>query len=188
MSNHHNYYIDMDGVLVRYDRNAYTGNDPLFMRKNEHYYRNLEPDQKMRDFVRRLYLRSQHTGDRIYILTSLTNDSAIFNEHFHDKIMWLRTWIPYLDIDNILISVTSKRDAVEYIHNHTLTADDVLIDDYNHNLNEWRDAGGTAIKSCNGLNDHRSFQGPYFDEAIVIDDMLSHLDSILATERNRIPR
>lgn len=181
MDKRRNYYIDMDGVLAVYDRNAYTGDDPLFARKNAHYYRNLEPDRKMLEFVDNIYSKSRYTGDNIYILTSLPNNGAIFNEQFHDKITWVKQWLPYLDIDSILISVTSKRDAVEYIHNHTLTKNDILIDDYNKNLCEWRDAGGTAIKYCNGINDHKSFSGPYFAENITANDMLSYIDSIFDT-------
>lgn len=154
-----NYYIDMDGVLAKYDRSAYTGENPLYLQKNKHYFRDLEPDRKMLEFVDTIHNRSRYTGDNIYILTSLPGNGAIFNEHFHDKITWIAKWLPYINIDNILISVTSKRDAVEYIHNHQLSENDILIDDYNKNLSEWTEAGGTAIKYINGLNNPASFKG-----------------------------
>lgn len=178
MNNPKNYYIDMDGVLALYDRDAYRGNDPLFLRKNQHYFRNLKPDRKALELVDRLHHNSRYTGDKIYILTSLPMNNAIFNEHFHDKIEWLAEWLPYIAIGDILISVTSKRDAVEYIHDHTLTADDILIDDYNKNLVEWRDAGGTAIKYCNGLNDPTSFKGEvlYFPDSV--DTIIDHITKI----------
>jgi hypothetical protein len=105
------------------------------------------------------------------------NNGAIFNEHLHDKIFSLDKWVPYIDIDHILISVTSKRDAVEYIMNHELTSNDVLIDDYNKNLNDWRNAGGTAIKYCNGINSPDSFSGPRISCVQSIKSMIETLEN-----------
>lgn len=155
-----NYYFDMDGVAVIYDRNAYKGKNPIWLRKNQHYFRNLEPDRKILEVMDTIHQQSRYTSETLNMLTSLPMNGAIFNEHFHDKILWNRDWLPYLDINNILISVTSKRDAVEFIHDHALTKDDVLIDDWNKNLVEWKLAGGTAIKYCNGLNSPDSWDGP----------------------------
>lgn len=154
-----NYYFDMDGVVVEYDRDAYTGDDPLFMRKNQHYFKDLNPDRKMLEVIDIMHQKSRYTGDHIYLLTSIPMNGAIFNEHFHDKISWVHRWLPYLDIDDILISVTSKRDTVEYIQNHQLSTKDILIDDYNRNLNDWRKANGISVKYCNGINSPDSFDG-----------------------------
>lgn len=153
------YYIDMDGVLVKYDRNAYKGDNPRFLRPNEHYYRDLEPDRKMLAFVDELIHSCRYTGDEVFILTSLPLSGSLFNEQFHDKIVWLSRWVPAIDIDHIIISVTNKRDAAEYINDCKLTANDILIDDYNKNLVEWNNANGTAIKYCNGINNPESFNG-----------------------------
>lgn len=153
------YYIDMDGTLFKYDITAYTGDNPRWLRKNEHYFRDLEPDRKMLEFVDKLYNQCRYSGDELFILTSLPMNSAIFNEHFHDKIVSLHKWCPCIDIEHILISVTSKNDAVEYIRDHTLTADDILIDDYMKNIRDWEKAGGTAVKYCNGINSPTSFEG-----------------------------
>ncbi|MBO5435358.1 hypothetical protein J6A31_06040 [bacterium] len=170
------YYVDMDGVLVKYDRDAYRGPDPIWLRKNEHYFRNLEPDREFLELMDHLYQHSRYTGDEIYVLTTLPINGAIFNEHFHDKIAWCHEWLPYIDIDHILISVTSKRDAVEYIHNKEITTQDILIDDYNKNLNSWCDAGGTAIKYCNGLNDPMSFDGEKIYKHSPLDDKLKSIE------------
>ena len=81
-----NYYFDMDGVVAEYKKEAYTGEDPLWLRKNQHYFRDLNPDRKMLEVIDRMHQRSRYTGDRIYLLTSIPMNGAIFNEHFHDKI------------------------------------------------------------------------------------------------------
>lgn len=154
-----NYYFDMDGVVVEYDRKAYAGEDPLYLKKNAHYYLNLEPDRTMLEVIDRMHQNSRYTGDHIYILTSIHLGGSIFNEHLHDKVTWLSRWLPYLDINSILFSVTSKRDAAEYIMNHKLSENDILIDDYNENLNDWENHGGISVKYCNGINDPKSFPG-----------------------------
>ena len=153
------FFFDADGVLFEYDRDAYCGENPLYLQKNRHYFRNLEPDRKMLKLMDSLNREIRYSKDEIFILTSLTNNGAIFNEHFHDKIISFNKWYPYIDIDHILISNTSKRDAVEYITNNPIRNEDVLIDDYNKNLIEWQDAGGTSIKYCNGINNPLSFDG-----------------------------
>lgn len=153
------YYLDLDGFIVQYELDAYVGENPKYLRKNEHYFKNLKPDRKALELVDKLHEQCRYTGDEMFILTSIAMNGAIFNEHFHDKITWVHEWLPYIDIDHILISVTSKRDAVEYIRNHQLTENDILIDDYNKNLQDWRKAGGTSIKYCNGINNPDSFDG-----------------------------
>ncbi len=151
----------MDGCIVRYEREGYAGEEPPFLKKNGHYFGNLKPDENMLELMYRLYLMQVADPEayQVYVLTSIAGGSAIFNEHFHDKIVWLSKYAPYIDINHVLISVTSKRDAAEYITNHTITRKDILIDDFNRNLNEWVAAGGTAIKYYNGINSPDSFNG-----------------------------
>lgn len=174
-----NYYFDMDGVVAEYKKEAYTGEDPLWLRKNQHYFRGLNPDRKMLEVIDRMHQRSRYTGDRIYLLTSIPMNGAIFNEHFHDKISWAGTWLPYLGIDAILISVTSKRDAVEYIQNHQLSSNDILIDDYNKNLVDWQTHGGISVKYCNGQNNPESFTGPKIYQDDSAESIIKLLDSPL---------
>lgn len=172
------YYFDIDGVIAKYERDAYVGENPRWLRKNEHYFLNLEPDRKILEFIDILHQRCRYTGDEVYILTSLPINGAIFNEQFHDKISYINHWLPYIDINHILISVTSKRDCVEYIHDHFITENDILIDDYNNNLIDWENAGGKAIKYCNGINNPNSFNGHklyYTDSA---HDMVKFVESL----------
>lgn len=172
------YYFDMDGVIAKYEKDAYVGENPRWLRKNEHYFLNLEPDRKILEFIDLLHQRCRYTGDNIYILTSLPVNGAIFNEHFHDKISYINKWLPYIDINHILISVTSKRDCVEYIHDHNITENDILIDDFNLNLTDWELAGGKSVKYCNGINNPDSFDGYKLFYQQPAPDMVKFIESI----------
>ena len=158
------YFFDADGVLFLYERDAYVGENPVWLRKNEHYFRNLKPDKKMMEVVDKLHQKSRYTDDEIFILTSLRNDGVIFNEHFHDKITSFNKWFPYIDINHIIIATSSKRDTVEFITNNPISDSDILIDDFNKNLTEWSDAGGKSVKYCNGINNPFSWPGLKINE------------------------
>lgn len=155
---HVNLYFDMDGVLALYDRSAYEGENPRFLRPGEHYFRNLEEDSIAAEVFRWLNEHAEELSISIYILTSLPGGD-IFNEHFHDKILWLFEKFPGIRIEQILVSVTNKNDTVKYIKNRALQKRDILIDDFNRNLSQWQKNGGTAIKFCNGINNPDSFSG-----------------------------
>lgn len=167
-----NFYFDMDGVLAVYEREAYIGSfeknafekeKPTFLQKNKHYFLNCKPDMKMLHVIDILWsaIRTGHYGldpeSQIFIVTSIANHGTIFNEQFHDKIAWIGKWIPYFPIENLYVSVTEKREIGEMINNRLISFNDILIDDYNKNLQNWSAAGGRALKYCNGINDPSSW-------------------------------
>ncbi len=156
---HVNFYFDMDGVLALYDRKAYEGDNPIFMRPGGHYFRDLPYDAVAFALFNYLNEHAKEFNASVYILTSVPGGN-IFNEHFHDKIIWLQKNFPNIRIEQVLFSVTNKNDTVKYIKNRSLQARDILIDDYNNNLVQWQKSGGTAIKFCNGINNPDSFNGP----------------------------
>lgn len=182
-----NYYFDMDGVIALYDRNAYKetdGQQPRWLKKNEHYFRHLEADMWALELIydvisyTKTHIRKDGTHDNVYILTSVVV-GPIFNEHFHDKILWAREKIPQLPLENILISVGDKNDCVEFVTDHVLTKEDILIDDYNPNLEKWKAAGGTAVKYCNGINSTDSFDGSHIGQMFNnVDNTVKHLLNI----------
>lgn len=160
-----NYYFDMDGVLVPYEREAYEGDHPLFIQPQQHYFRWLSTDKLMVAFAN--YLLEK--GKKVYVITSVKPDSVIFNEHLHDKYHWLDVNMPLLDRDNVFFCVTTKSDCASYIQSRKLSRRDVLVDDFNRNLVEWEKSGGTAIKYLNGLNSPESFSGYTVDHTLSFD-------------------
>ena len=123
-----NYYFDMDGVLAQYEREAYTGDKPLWLQPNKHYFLNVKPDMRALSVIDLLwsYIRTGRQGlspdSQIYIVSSISNkNGAIFNEQFHDKLKWIAEKIPYFPVENFYISVSSKRDICEMVNNRHIS-------------------------------------------------------------------
>ena len=146
-----NYYFDMDGVLAQYERKAYEGDHPQWMEPGKHYFRSLPADKRIMQLIDSLHKACRYTDDHIFIITSIQT-GPMFNEHMHDKILWLNEHFPYFQISDILIATTPKNDVAEYLHGRVLSHRDILVDDYNKNLAEWQNAGGISVKYLNGLN------------------------------------
>lgn len=172
-------YTDMDGVLAVYEKEAYIGTDPLFLQPGKHYFRTVKPNAHMVEFIRNLKARfDEDDTNEVYILTKVKLDK-IFNEHFHDKLVWANKILPEIDIEHILMAVLDKVDCVEYIQGQKLSSEDILIDDFNANLERWQEAGGTAIKYLNGLNNSDSFNGHCIDENTSVEDFIMLLSAII---------
>lgn len=160
------YYFDMDGTLAKYDRAVYCGNPPLFEDPNNHYFLQCKPDIVMLKVFSQ-YVRRAMSGDgtEVAILSSMMPGS-VGRVHWHDKQLWLRRHLSQqVAAHTLLFPVVgeSKAIAAERLKGAPLTKQDILIDDYNPNLEEWRTAGGRAIKYINGVNSHGSFDGEYIE-------------------------
>lgn len=156
------YYFDMDGTLSIYDK---TMEDKTLDYHNRpinqlgtHYFRTLQPNPQMQKVINLL----MHYNKDVYLVSHSTNDLKLATEHLHDKQIWLSEHYPMLTADQILwipCQTITKPDAVTIMTNHSITEDDILIDDFNMNLNDWKSAGGTAIKFLNNCNSPDSFDG-----------------------------
>lgn len=167
--------FDMDGVLVRYDRKAYTQIDPEYRKPG--YYKNLTADTK----ALQLFTKMLHScPDSIFIITSVPA-GIIHNSVILDKLSWIDNNIPEFDFGTHFIAPTgNKMSIIEWIRGSQLTKDDILIDDYNPNLCSWAARGGTAIKYLNGINNPDSWPGYVLDARDeTADEMFSNLMSIV---------
>lgn len=56
-----------------------------------------------------------------------------------------------------------------------LSGHDILIDDYNENLELWREYGGTAVKYLNGINNPYSWSGHRLVNTLSADEIVKYL-------------
>jgi 5'(3')-deoxyribonucleotidase len=139
---------------------------------------------------------NQNPKCKIKILTSVSNKGSLFLEQANDKIEWLHEFCPFIDTDTQFIATASnKRALVEAISSNcnqsifpNFGINHILIDDFNKNLEDWRNAGGTAIKYINGINDPDSYNGLILDIYMSSDDIVelitNHINYLAREHRN----
>lgn len=172
-------YFDMDGVLVRYDRSAYTGSEPVFKKLGAHYFRTQPADERMlQAFCKLVNIAAESDDVNVRVLSSLVNTGSLFLEQYRDKQAWLKEHAPDFDPSGFVPAITDKRSVAEFLTGRSLTVNDVLIDDYNKNLEDWREHGGLAVKYLNGINSADSFSGPIIDQMMSADDIVDMLLAI----------
>lgn len=159
--------IDMDGVLARYERHAYKGDDPVFNKVGGHYFKDLEPDKIMTGVMKRLGYYFNHvmtppkteSNIDLYVISKLPLGHESYLEAYHDKSEWLDEHCkdtPY----RFIAAFSRKENHIKSIYQKDkLDISDILIDDFNENLISWQNQGGTAIKYINGINSVDSWKG-----------------------------
>lgn len=150
--------FDMDGVLVKYERDAYVGDNPRYMQDG--YYRTCEPDE---NGIRLIEYCMKMIPLDTFITTSVRSDHR--NQMILDKLAWIDKYIPEFDIGTRFIanSFLDKSALFEHLRMASLNRKDILIDDYNPRLFNWDMRGGTAIKYLNGINSPESWHGAVLD-------------------------
>ncbi len=158
-------FVDMDGVIAKYDRHAYDRNNgpipgvALFEHEESHYFLSCEPDPKGILLLETM-IAAKNTD--VFILTTVA-------EHIpwaaDDKKKWLRTYCPKIDVERQLIITSSDKTEIAKakMTSGQLSDKTILIDDFNKNLLAWHKAGGKAIKYLNGINSPDSWKGEIYD-------------------------
>lgn len=150
------FFFDMDGVLAEYRENC-TVQD---MQKKG-YFRTLAPEENMLGALSMLLENGEKLGISVCVLTKVYPSE--FRYSVREKQEWRDEFMPDLfDSEFIMVNgeTEEKSDAIKAMLGAGINGDYFLIDDYNANLAEWIDAGGTAVKYVNKINDkNRSFIG-----------------------------
>ena len=152
----------MDGGLARYDRTAYDRNNgpapgiALFEHEKSHYFRHCMPDPIAISMIKELL---KDNSCEVYILTSIAPHIPWASA---DKQTWLSQNLPEFDTaTHLIIADSDKAETILVLKKlKQLNSDMILIDDYNKNLEDWTNAGGTAVKYLNGINSPDTFDGP----------------------------
>lgn len=149
------FWWDMDGTLTVYDYAMYSSNDPSvtppFYQRQSHCFLDLEPHSSVLQAYNILYARSK-VRKTFYnrVLTSIPV-GILQAEHTIDKYFWCENHIRQFDVDDFFCISVPKHSGVAS-DLWQLTEKDILIDDYNRNLINWKEHGGTAIKCVNNIN------------------------------------
>lgn len=147
-------FVDLDGTLAEFRR--ISSDEELLA---DGYYFNLRPATEVIRMIQDLALNNKDDVD-VYILSAYLTESRTA---YYDKLRWVKKNIPEIDLNHIVLLPCGLNKA-EYIKETLPNVEHFgsfyLLDDYNKNLNEWKEAGGIAIKMVNGINDrHHSWDG-----------------------------
>lgn len=138
------FYIDMDGTLCVYpDKEAaWWEVDGIF--------KFLAPQEKVIKAIKRLV----ENGQDVYILSAYNRN---FPNTKAEKDYWLDKYLPEIDETHRIYTLVGQKKT-DYVPGGVKITD-VLLDDYNKNLEAWAAAGGTGIKLLNGLNNRNTWSG-----------------------------
>ncbi len=145
------YFIDMDGTLAQFHADEHC----LERMTEPGFFENLPPYEKaiakLKDYMK------AHPESEFYVLSGLTADAPDCREQ---KNRWLDKYFP--EIDQAHRIYTENGDDKSLYIPGGVHAKDILIDDYNKNLEDWQAAGGQSVKFVNHVND-RGLRGKLWE-------------------------
>lgn len=138
------YFVDLDGTLCVYPSTT----EPWW--EVPGIFKFLTPQEKVIKAVKRLI----ENGQEVFILSAYNKN---FPSTMAEKDHWLDKHLPEVDNAHRIYTLVGESKAAAVPGGIQPT--DVLLDDYNKNLEMWSEAGGTGIKLLNGLNNRKSWRG-----------------------------
>lgn len=183
------FYFDMDGVLATWQTNLLSDfvmpngdilpkgspvTDELWNNPDTHYYASIPPYTEFVEYVNEELCKNPEI--EVYVLTK----SPVFA--IDDKLQWLKTYLPNLSEDHILI-LPYRDSAVKSKYVPRIDENTYLFDDFSPNLRQWENAGGKAYNVFNGVNHpERNFSNiacnEEFDRTvldIVVSEAVEHI-------------
>ena len=115
------------------DERLYAG-----MREASHFYYKLKPLPDGMSLFRSVY---EMYGNRVEILSGIPTPRRGITEAKEDKINWCKEYLP----ENLVVNISLRKEKILYCRGKQ----DILIDDFFVNINEWEKAGGTGILYTN---------------------------------------
>lgn len=132
-------FVDMDGVIAEW-RTDKTVKDTY----EKGYFKNLRPYENVLSAIKEI--NEMYPEISVNILSAVGADNPFAMD---DKREWLKRYLPEIADENIFFVFCGCRKSVVC---PGMTENDILIDDYNNNLEDWAEHGGTTIKIYNGVN------------------------------------
>lgn len=138
----------MDGTLAMF----YEKPNCLELMKTDGFFRSLRPYATVITGISQFVSLHQQVLDW-YLLSGAEKKRKLCIKD--EKTFWWETCGDTLlcPIDHIIITNVGESKAAAISMKNRLCRDDILLDDFNLNLEDWQAAGGTAIKFVNEIND-----------------------------------
>lgn len=171
-------YFDLDGVIAKYDKSMYIGDEPKFITEPYLSFKMLEADEYMHGLFKTC---CDFFPDETYIMSAVySGDMNVALNQMTAKLEWLRYEFPEFDLTHIIFTSSQGKPLhLSKIKDMALTSRDILIDDFNRNLYAWSIAGGTAIKYINGINHAETWDGLCIDKQTSYRDITKILHNYL---------
>ena len=170
-------FVDMDGTLTKFIDQS-KNPDALLQ---PGYFEALPPQQNVVDAVKLAVAQQKY---EVYILSAaLDTPTAIL-----EKDAWLDRYLPEVDGPHRLFVANGSVKSLCVPGG--VRENDILLDDYSHNLHEWVEAGGLGIKVMNGINgQHGSWASSayYPDGPRTIDIHMEPQTMLAAIQRQSEP-
>jgi len=133
-------FVDMDGTLARFhDEDRY-----LERMWEQGFFEQLKPFENAVDTVK---LLAKDPNVEVYILSAAIEVEPPYC--VAQKHAWLDRYLPEVDKQHRIFTAVGENKA-ELIP-QGIRKSDVLIDDYNKNLDEWQQYGGHSVKFVNNI-------------------------------------
>ena len=124
-------YCDMDGVLADFDK---VPNAVARYKNEESFFFNLEPIETNINAIKELIRK----GYQVKILSKSPHEKADY-----DKRLWLEKYLPQIKIENIIFA-RPHETKISFV-NEFEKSFSLLLDDYEKNIQEWRNENGLAL-------------------------------------------
>lgn len=166
-----NVFFDLDGVLAIYSKEDYIPPTTWDM-PGSHYFANRPVDERA---LRMLEAAMADERITAWVISTITTPVNVRFEQMRDKVAWAMR-VCSVPRDRVLVSPKAKSSVAKNVLERNLTRQDLLVDDWNQNLSDWRNHGGRAAKYLNGINEAASWDadvltGPKDLEALIEEIM-----------------
>lgn len=125
-----NIFLDIDDTLLDYNEVEKTGG-----------YNNVPILPGVVQFVQ----RNLQQGHSVYIISWYNRDGEDAKRKVKEKYEWCMRNLPMIDTPNIFVvpmPSNKAKKAMEILGEGSLTKNDILIDDNEDNIKQWKEAGG----------------------------------------------
>lgn len=149
-------FIDMDGTVAKFhDEVKYL--ERMF---EKGFFKNLAPFENLTDGLKQF--SEQYPNVEMFILSACIDGEPPYCQS--EKHLWCANHLPFTNVAHRIFTKMGKSKA-DYIPGG-ITKDDYLLDDYNKNLEEWQQSGGSSIKCKNNIN-HKGLIGELWTGDII---------------------